>query len=377
MNEKEIGEIRRRLRPEKNTVSHICGCYVNEKREVISLFDQPVLRLSAEETEAYLTLFKRTLSGTVGKNLIDVEFATRQVAEGEEHRLLMALRDSDLRDADALKAFYNQVIQSLTVEGNYVILLAHDTYDVPYRAKDGERMDDASSEVYSYIVCSICPVKGVKPALSYDFSDSIFHNRDGGWVVSAPELGFLFPAFDGRSANLYNALYYCHDVRENHREFADAVFHSEIPMPAAAQQETFRTTLEETLGEECRYDVVQGVSDQMTRRIEEHKENKDSEPPTVTAQEMRTVLESCGVSPERAEAFEDRCSESFGADSAISPQNLVDTRQMEIRTPDVVIRVSPERSDLIETRVINGTKYILICAEEGVEVNGVNIRIDG
>ena len=377
MNEKEIGEIRRRLRPEKNTVSHICGCYVNEKREVISMFDQPVLRMSAEETEAYLALFKRSLSGTVGKNLIGVEFATRQVAEGDEHKLLMALRDSDLHDVDAVKAFYDRVIQNLPIEGNYVILLAHDTYDVPYRAKDGQRMDDASSEVYSYIVCSICPVKGVKPALSYDFDDSIFHNRDGGWVVSAPALGFLFPAFDNRATNLYNALYYCHDLKENHREFADAVFHAEIPMPAAAQKETFQSVLEESLAEECNYEVVQSVSDQMTRRIEEHKEDKDSDPPTVTAREMRSVLESCGVSPERAEAFEDRCGESFGADSAISPQNLVDTKQMEIRTPDVVIKVSPERSDLIETRVINGTRYILICAEEGVEVNGVNIRIDG
>ena len=230
MNEKEIGEIRRRLRPEKNSISHICGCYVNEKREIVSLFDQPVLRMPAEEAESYLTLFKRSLSGTVGKNLIDVEFATRQVAEGGEHKLLMALRDSDLRDVDAVKAFCGQVIQNLTIEGGYVILLAHDTYDVPYRAKDGERMDDASSEVYSYLMCSICPVKGVKPALSYDFADSIFHSRDGGWVISAPELGFLFPAFDGRSANLYNALYYCHDISENHREFADAVFHAEIPM---------------------------------------------------------------------------------------------------------------------------------------------------
>ena len=148
-------------------------------------------------------------------------------------------------------------------------------------------------------------------------------------------------------------------------------------MPAAAQRETFQTALEEALAEECSYDVVQGVSDQMTRRIEEHREDRDSDPPTVTAREMRSVLESCGVSPERAEAFENRCGDSFGADSAISPQNLVDARQLEIRTPDVVIRVSPERSDLIETRVINGTRYILICAEEGVEVNGVNIRIGG
>ena len=47
----------------------------------------------------------------------------------------------------------------------------------------------------------------------------------------------------------------------------------------------------------------------------------------------------------------------------------------EVKTPDVSIKVAPDRSDLIETRVIGGIKYILINAEENVEVNGVSIRI--
>lgn len=376
MNEKEIGEIRRRLRPGKNNISHIRGCYVNDKREVVSLFDQPLLRMSEEEISDYLTLLKRTLTGTLNKNLLDIRFETRQVAEGEEHKLLMTLRDSDLQDEEAVKTFFRHIIDALTFEGSYLILLAHDTYDVPYHAKDGERSEDASDQVFSYIVCSICPVKGMKPTLSYDFSDSIFHNRDGGWAAGTPQLGFLFPAFDDRATNLYDALYYTHDLRDNHREFTDAVFHAETPMPAEIQKETFQTVLEETLADECSYEVIQAVSDRINQRIEEQRENRESEPPVITRQDIRDTLQSSGVSDEHTAAFEEKYDEAFGVDSKLSPKNLVNGGQTEIRTPDVVIHVNPERSDLIETRTLNGSRYLLICADEGVEVNGIQIRTE-
>ena len=57
------------------------------------------------------------------------------------------------------------------------------------------------------------------------------------------------------------------------------------------------------------------------------------------------------------------------------PQNLVDVKQFEVRTPDIIIKVSPERSDLIKTQIIDGKKYIMIRAEDNVEVNGVPIKI--
>ncbi len=193
--------------------------------------------------------------------------------------------------------------------------------------------------------------------------------------MSAPELGFLFPAFNDRSANIYNALYYSRNIAENHTEFVDTVFKSEIPMPAAAQKETFQAVLEETVAEDCSFDVVQAVQGQLSEMIEEHKNNKEEEPLVVSKKTVKGILESCGVSEERVTAFEEKFDTEFGADTEISPRNLIDTKQLEVRTPDVTIRVNPERNDLVETRIIDGTKYILIRADEGVEVNGVNIHI--
>ncbi len=374
MNTKEVAEIRRRFRPEKSNITHVRGCYVNGEHEIISQFSQSLALTPQEESEKILAVLKRTLSGTLGKNLIDIAFTTQQVVESAEHKRLMDMRNSALNDEDAIQAFYQKVIGSVSLDGHYLILLAYDTYDVPYRSKDGERQEEVSSEVFSYFVCSICPVKLTQPALSYFANDNLLHNRTADWIVAPPELGFLFPAFDDRSANIYNALYYSRDLGENHKEFVDAVFHSEIPMPAAEQKETFQSILEETLSDDCSYEVVQAVHEQLRETMEEHKASKEPEPPTVSKETIRNVLEVCEVSQEKMAAFDERYDAQFGPQADLSPCNLVESK-LEIRTPDVTVHVNPERSDLVETRVLDGKKYILIRAEDEVEVNGVAIHI--
>lgn len=375
MTEKEIAELRRRFRADKSNISHVRGCYVNEKREIISEFDQSLAMMNQEESEELLGILRKTLSGTVGKNLLDITFDTRQVVEGDEHKLLMALRSSQLGDQEAVQAFFQRTIQSLDLEGNYLILLAYDAYDVPYRSRDGERQDDASSEVFSYILCSICPVKLTKAALSYFVYENKFRNLEADWVVAPPEAGFLFPAFDDRSTNLYNALYYTRDTGENHPDLVNAIFRTQAPMPAAVQMETFQTILGDTLSGDCSYQVVQAVHDRLCGMIEEHRANKMEEPLVVSKGTVEQVLQSCGVAEEHVEAFGERYDGAFGPEADLSPRNLVDTRQLEVRTPDVTIRVNPDRGDLVETRMIDGTRYILIRAEEGVEVNGVQVQI--
>lgn len=376
MNEKEIAEIRRRFRPDKSNITRVRGCCVNESREIVSQFDQSLGMMGQEDTEMLLSTIRRTLAGTPGKNLIDITFETQQVVDGEEHKLLMALRGSSLNDEEAVQAFFQRVIGSVTIEGSYLILLARDAYDVPHRGTDGEKAPDGSNEVFSYLLCSICPVKLTKPALSYHAERNEFHHLKIDWAVSPPEFGFLFPAFDDRSTNLYGALYCTKDTAEARDEFIDAVFHTPPPMPAAAQKEVFHTILAEALGDECNYDVLQSVQGELCEMIAVHKESKEPTPLVVSKGTVKRVLSTCGVSAGRVADFEGQYDAAFGTDAALSPRNLVNTKQLEMHTPDVKIQVNPERSDLVRTRIIDGTKYILIRADEGVEVNGVNIRID-
>lgn len=375
MNEKEISEIRRRFRPDKSNIANVRGCYVNKEKEIIAEFNQSIHVMQEEEAEKFLSILKRTLSGTIHKNLIDIEFTNQQVVDSEEHKLLMKLRETALKDDECLHEFFEKVIQDLVMDENYLILLAHDTYDVPYRSKDGYKQEDASSDVFTYVLCSICPVKMTKPALSYHASENEFGSAAVDWIVSPPEIGFMFPAFDDRCTNIYNALYYTRSTTENHQEFVSSVFNLEAPMPAEEQKETFQNVLCTTLEEECNFEVVQAVHEQLQGMIEEHKESKEEEPLTISKKGMERILESHQVSESHIEAFSQYFDEQFGPDTRISPKNLIDTKQLEIIMPDVKIKINADREDLVETRIIDGIKYVLIRAEEGVELNGIPVRI--
>jgi hypothetical protein len=376
MNQKEVGELRRRFRPNKNAISRVYGCYVNSSKEIIAYIDSSLGLLTQEEGEKYLTLLKKALSGTLGRNLIDIVFATRQVADSDEHRLLSALRDSKLQDGAARQEFYEKVIAALDMgESNYLILLAHDTYDVPYRGKDGADLADAGEQVFSYFVCVVCPIKDGKVELCYYPGENEFHLSAPGQSVGSPELGFLFPAFDDRAANIYNALYYTSKPDLLHQEFIDAVFHTEPPMSAPEQQEAFQAAISETLEEACSMDVVQAVHERLLERIELHKESRDPEVLTLTVDEVGGILRDSGVEQARVDAFCEKCGEQFGENAVLNPENLIDRKRFEIKTENATISVAPDHSYLAETRVINGRRYILIPADKGAEVNGLTVHI--
>lgn len=376
MNQREVGELRRRFRPDKSAISRVYGCYVNTNKEIIACLDAPLGIMPQEEAEAYLDLLKKSLSGALGKNLIDIVFSTQQVMDSEEHRLLSALRASGLKDDGARQAFYEKVVNSLDMgDSNYLILLAHDAYDVPYRGKDDALLADASDTVFSYIVCAICPVKDGKVELGYFPGENAFHNFAIRQTVSAPELGFLFPAFDDRAANIYNALFYSHKTDDIHQDFIDAIFKTEPPMSAADQKAAFETALTDALEEDCSLEVVQAVHEQLAGKILQHKESRNPEPLELTPREIGGILRDCGVPEARTAAFQEKCGQQFGEGAALKPTNLINNGRFEVKTTQATISIDPAYSHLAETRVINGKPYLLIPIEDGIEVNGLPVSV--
>ncbi len=377
MNQKEVGELRRRLRPGKNGIGHVYGCYVSPTKEIIAEVDQSLALLNEDDVESRMALLRKTLSGALGRSLIDIEFATRQVAEGEEHKLLRQLRDTKLKDEAVRREFYQKVIQSVDMgEDSYLILLAQESYDVPFRSKNDEGLDDASETVYSYILCALCPMREGKPGLGYVPAENALHVKTAGRLAAQPELGFLFPAFDRRAANPYNALYYVRKPELLHKEFIDGVFGAEPPLSAPEQREAFETALTDALGVECSMELVQAVHEQLRERIELHKESRDPEPLSVTAGEVGGMLRECGIEEERVAAFQDYCGQRLGEGAALDPANLIDSKRFQIKAGEITITVKPELSGQVEARVLEGRKYILIPAGDGVEVNGLAVELE-
>ena len=377
MNQKEVGELRRRLRPGKNNFSHVYGCYVSPLKEIIAEVDQPLSLLNEDDVESCLALLRKALSGGLGRNLVDVAFSTRQVAESEELKRLLALRDAKLKDAAARREFYETVIQSLELgEDSYLILLAQESYDVPFRTRNDEVLDDSSDTVYSYLLCAVCPMREGKPGLGYVPNENALHVKTAGRLASPPEVGFLWPAFDDRAPNLYNALYYVRKPELLHGEFISGVFGTEPPLSAPEQREAFETALTDALGAECSMELVQAVHEQLRERIELHKESKDPEPLTVTARDVGGMLRECGIEEERVSAFQDYCGQRLGQEAAVDPANLIDSKRFQIKAGEITITVKPELSGQVESRVLEGRTYLLIPAGDGVEVNGLPVELE-
>lgn len=377
MNEKEVGEIRRHLRRDRSNMTAIFGCFVNDNKEIIAEYRASTGIMSENESDKYYAILRKALSGAVGKNLIDLTFKTSQVAGSPEHKLLMDLRECKLQDDELRQSLYQKMMESIVMEGNYLILLGCDTYDVPFKSKDDFQQNDSSDESYTYLICAVCPVKQTKPNLHYVPEEKTFHDGAMNQPVSAPEVGFLFPAFDNRSTNIYNALYYTRNTKENQDALIEALFNTPVPKPAAEQKKCFEALLTTSLGEECSMDVVQTVHEQLCERMALHKESKVPDPLLVDKQVFKDVLTGCGVSEASVSKFSVQYDETFGFEAELHPKNIIDSKHFEIHTPDIAIKIDPTRTDLVETRVIGGVKYIMINADEDVEVNGVSIHFQG
>ena len=375
MTKQEIAEIKKLLTPKKCSITRICGCYVDGEKNKKTELKQAFLALPEEEMFKYFEILRKVLSGNIGKNLLTLEFPLTSEETGGTQDFLLRLRDSKLKDDILLEEFYDRIIDNYEFVGNYLILVVHDVYDVPGRTQDGLEMEDASDEVYEYILACICPVELSKPGLSYNAVENTFQNRIRDWVVGLPDTGFLFPAFNDRGSDIHSTLYYSKDPEELKDSFVDTLLGCPLPLSAGSQKETFQTLVEETLGDDCDIETVKNIHDKLNEMAEEHKD--EPQPLVLDKNEVKTILAGSGVSNDRLAQFDRHYDETAGETTSLFASNVMNTRTFEVKTPDVVIKVNPERTDLIETKVINGRECLVIELGGSVVVNGINVRAGG
>lgn len=373
MNKREIAEIKKQFKKDNNAITRICGCYVDAEKQIKTTLKEAFFALSEEEIFKYYEIFKKTLSGGIGKNLHNLEYGVHDEGEDSAHALLMKLREDKLTDDEVVDSFYQKVIENYDYGENYYIILIHSAYDVPGKANDNEEMFDASEEVYNHILCCICPVKLSEPGLSYNELTNHIEERPRDWWVQTPMTGFLFPAFDDRSSNIHGLLYFSKNPEELHYEFIDACLGAPSPISFKSQKETFQEVLSETLGDDCEYEIMRQLHENLTEMAEEHKE--DAIPFSLSKPEVKDLLEKSGVTTERMEHFDQIYEETAGENTALLIPAITGTGKFAVKTPDVDIKVNPERLDLIETRIIEGRRCLVIAVEDNIEVNGMSVKM--
>ena len=375
MTRKELNEIKSQYTLEDCGILRLCGCYVDGERNKITQFNENFLNLPEEEKHKYFDIFKKTLSGTPGKNLVDMKFNVDAYADEGARTFLMNLRDSGLKDDRLLNEFYDRIINNYSYVGNYLILLINQVYDIPAVTTDNIEMDDASDEVYSYILCSICHVNLSKSGLGYDEEDNNFHDKKQNHMVDVPDVGFLFPAFNKRSADEDMTLFYTKDVSEFEDGLIDCLLDCAVPLPAKQQKETFTSLVNEALGEEADLEIVKNIHENLEQIIEEKKQESPA-PVMLDKTEMKDLLEKSGVKEERLENFEEHFEMAAGEHGKLVASNVSSGKKFEVKTPDVVIKINSDKTDIVSTQVIDGRQCLVIQIDERLEVNGISVNPD-
>ena len=375
MTRKELNEIKSQYTLEDCGILRLCGCYVDGERNKITQFNENFLNLPEEEKHKYFDIFKKTLSGTPGKNLVDMKFNVDAYADEGARTFLMNLRDSGLKDDRLLNEFYDRIINNYSYVGNYLILLINQVYDIPAVTTDFLEMDDESDEVYSYILCSICHVNLSKPGLGYDEEDNNFHDKKQNHMVDVPDVGFLFPAFNKRSADEDMTLFYTKDVSEFEDGLIDCLLDCAVPLPAKQQKETFTSLVNEALGEEADLEIVKNIHENLEQIIEEKKQESPA-PVMLDKTEMKDLLEKSGVKEEKLENFEEHFEMAAGDHGKLVASNVSSGKKFEVKTPDVVIKINSDKTDIVSTQVIDGRQCLVIQIDERLEVNGISVNPD-
>ena len=410
MTKKEINEIKSLFDTIQDcNILKLAGCYVNGEKTKVKTFSDSFYNLPEEEMYKYLEIFRRTLSGTPGKNLVDMSFVDQEASNDISCKgLLQKLRKSELNDDATLNAFYDKVIENYNYVGNYLILLIHQAYDIPGVTTDGIEMDDASDEIYSYILCSICPMKLTKPGLGFDDDLGEIHTLRQIFAVELPDTGFLYPAFNERSSDDSAILYSTRKTDILQDAFIEKVLDVSATLPAKQQKEGFNELVTTVLGRDSSFETVLSIQENLKNTVKEKKNEAAGEPLFLDKETMRNVFASSGVSEEKLQVFDKKFDEQFDmkllherqveqeiasgdlevegtttsnyvpnikVEEKLFADNVAPVRNFEVRNKNMVLRVSSKHTDIIDTRIIDGKKCLVIELTDDLTVNG--IPVDG
>ena len=413
----DVLELRRRLKKTECTFGRLCGCYVNSGKQVVVKFSEPFSELEEDEFYKYLEIAKKTLSGTLGSNLLELEFARNEAAE-ERQKYLLTLGSSKLVNEELLDRLYEQIVEQYSYPGNYLILVYHDIYDVPSKATSGEEQEE-SEEIYEYILCAVCPVDLAKPALGYREDENRIGARVRDWVVGLPDLGFVYPAFSGRGRDVNAVMYYVKTGKGSHPEFIENVLGCVSQRTAAEDKQAFESVVKNAFGEDGEQADAAFFQIQKTisGMVAEREEDESLPPVSLTAQTVADLALEAEVPEPVREQIEKSYAHVFG-DTPPTAHNVLDnklveegtrrahTAQLEQKvaalqqelaaqaaqradegdTPPwaeggasapIELRVPEDKAERIHTGVVDGQKCLLIPLDEGESacINGKEAQL--
>lgn len=375
MRKKDILELKKRFKKDHCTFTKMCGCYVNGEKNILLKFRETFLNLEEDDYFKYLEIAKKVLSGTIENNILELNFELNEEHVNEKQLEFMKLKNSQLKDDLLLDDFYNSIINNYDYEGNFLILIFHDAYDIITKTKDNAKLDE-SEEVYEYILCAICPVELSKAGLRYFEEENSIKSRTRDWVVEAPSNGFVFPAFINRTTDVNSIMYYTKNAKDTHPELMENVLGCPSKQTNTEKKETFNDILRDALGpDEKKSDhFFMEIQESLNNKIEEHNIiHEYSETPIfLTDEVIQDILNESGVPDEITTKIEKSYAESFG-DTPPVADILIDNKALAAKAQKKKEEMLEKQVRILENKLERVTQDNSLNTEAAVEVDSNNL----
>ena len=377
---RDILELKRRFKKENCTITKMCGCYVDSNKNKIVKLDETFLNLDDAEFYKYLEIAKKALSGTIGNNLLELKFAKDDEENGKKQQYLLGLRESGLKNLELLEHLYDMIIENYDYAGNYLILVFHDAYDVITKTNDELKIDE-SEEVFTYLLCAICPVNLSKPGLGYRADENRIGARIQDRVVEMPDVGFLFPSFVERSADIHSLTYYVRDAKDSHKDFIETALGCGAKRTATEEQNAFGSIVKAAISPIVKDSdgMLIDIQGKLSDIAEEHDAAMedlvviDKEELTLTSQMIKDVFAESEIPDNTVSLIQNRFEQEFG-DAPPAVKNLVNEKAI-VKSNEILLRMRPDKAECVKSQTIDGQKYLLIPINENehVNINGMEL----
>lgn len=373
MNKKEILELRKTFRPEECNISRIATCYVTSEKEKILEKSQAFLSLPEEEAFKYFDILKQALSGTVGKNLYTLKTNSIHPAD-ESPQKLETLRKYHMNDEGMLTDFFDSIIGSYDSSENYLIIVVNGLYDIPGVTSDDQELEDASDEVYSYILTCICPVELDKPGLSIDCTKPAILDKERDWMVKNPVNALLYPAFTDRATDIHHALYFAKKAENSQDDFLKELIGSEMMLSDKEEHEWFLDTLNHAHEEQIPLETAKEIHTKLVEKSLE-KENLSSAG-MLSKKELLQVIDK-ELNADQVKDIDEDYDKTVGKENDITIKNLVNPKKMVIQTGTAKVEIDSDYADMVETKRIDGRLYLAVpLTSNDILVDGCAVRTE-
>lgn len=373
MNKKEILELRKTFRPENCNISRIATCYVTSEKEKILEKSQAFLSLPEEEAFKYFDILKQALSGTVGKNLYTLKTNSIHPAD-ESPQKLETLRKYHMNDEGMLTDLFDSIIGSYDSSENYLIIVVNGLYDIPGVTSDDQELEDASDEVYSYILTCICPVELDEPGLSIDCTKPAILDKERDWMVKSPVNALLYPAFTDRATDIHHALYFAKKAENSQDDFLKELIGSEMMLSDKEEHEWLLDTLNHAHEEQMQLETAKEIHTKLVEKSLE-KENLPSAG-MLSKKELLQVIDK-ELNADQVKDIDEDYDKTVGKENDITIKNLVNPKKMVIQTGTAKVEIDSDYADMVETKRIDGRLYLAVpLTSNDILVDGCAVRTE-